>query len=102
MDVGNYQHVIDNNRNLLSSASQALIRRPVMKNTIATNTKQRTRSAEKSQSSVDAVTKGSIAVMGGVSALVGLWAVACFAGAIFESGGLIELVKGFFKAIWGM
>ena len=73
-----------------------------MKNTVLANTKQRTRSAEASQGGVDTLTKGSIAVMGGVSALVGLWAVACFAGAIFESGGLIELVKNFFKAIWGL
>lgn len=71
-----------------------------MKNT--TLAKIKTRSAEGSQSGVDTLTKGSIAVMGGVSALVGLWAVACFAGAIFESGGLIELVKNFFKAIWGL
>lgn len=73
-----------------------------MKNTALTKTKQRTRSAEQSRSGVDTVTKGSIAVMGGVSALVGLWAVACFAGAIFESGGLVEMVKNFFRAIWGL
>ena len=73
-----------------------------MKNTALVNTKQKARSDASSQAGVDAVTKGSIAVMGGVSALVGLWAVACFAGAFIESGGPLEFVKSFFKAIWGL
>jgi len=73
-----------------------------MKNTTLAKTKQQTKSAEGSQSGIDTLTIGSIAVMGGVSALVGLWAVACFAGAFFESGGPLELVKSFFRAIWGL
>lgn len=73
-----------------------------MENTSLAQTKQRTRSAADSQSGVDSVTKGSIAVMGGVSALIGLWAAACLFGAMVESGGVFALVKNWITATMGL
>ena len=53
------------------------------------------------QAGLDSVSKGSVAAMGGISALIGLWAVACFAGAMVSSGPL-GLVKGWVSAVTGM
>lgn len=63
-----------------------------------TNTK--TQATVKTQAGVDAISKGAIAVMGGTSAVIGLWAVACFVGAAI-SGGPVTMVKGFISAIIG-
>ena len=68
---------------------------------MTTLTKTKTRANVQTQTGIDSVSKGSIAAMGGVSALVGLWAVACFVGAMASSGPL-SLAKGFFSAITGM
>ena len=50
---------------------------------------------------LDATGKLTVALFGGVSALIGLWAVACFAGAIMAVGP-VEVVKGFFSAVTGL
>jgi hypothetical protein len=67
-----------------------------------TLTKTKTRAEAKSQVGLDSVSKGSIAAMGGVSALIGLWAVACFVGATINSGGPASLAYNWFSAITGM
>ncbi len=48
---------------------------------------------------VDKVVIGSIAAFAGV---VGLWSVACLASAMFQAGGPLQLVGGWFKAVSGM
>ena len=53
------------------------------------------------QAGIDTVSKGSMITMGVVSALVGIWAVACLVSAIAE-GGPIELIKGWFTAVLGV
>ncbi len=60
-----------------------------------TNTKETSKAA-------DSVSRGSIITMGVASALVGLWAVACLASAMFGSGSPIELIKGWFSAVSGV
>lgn len=69
-----------------------------------TSVKARTRSgvAEASQSGVQAVSKGSLAVLGGVSTLIGLWAVACFVGGMISSGGPLALARSWFSAVTSM
>lgn len=48
---------------------------------------------------VDKVIIGSIAAFAG---LVGLWSLACLASAMFQAGGPLQLVGGWFKAVSGM
>jgi len=48
---------------------------------------------------VDKVIIGSIAAFTGI---VGLWSVACLASAMFQAGGPLQLVAGYFRALAGM
>jgi len=48
---------------------------------------------------VDKVIVVSIAAFAG---LVGIWSVACMVGAMVQSGGPFELIKGWFRAVSGM
>lgn len=45
--------------------------------------------------------KATMAVIAGASLLFGLWAVACFAGALVSTGPL-GLLKAYFSAVTGM
>lgn len=49
---------------------------------------------------LDAASKVTVALFGGTAALVGLWAVACFAGAVLSNGPL-GVIKGYFSAVTG-
>lgn len=40
--------------------------------------------------------------MGGVSALIALWAATCFIGGLISAGGPVELAYSWFKAIAGL
>lgn len=73
----------------------------------------RTHVAERSQSRVqedsrtDAATevvidKLVIRSVAAFAGLVGLWAVACLGSAMFQAGGPIQLVRGWFRAVTGM
>ena len=64
--------------------------------------KSRTQSKASSQSAVDSLSRGSIITMGIVSSLVGVWALACLASAMFGSGGPVALIKSWFSAVAGM
>jgi len=48
---------------------------------------------------VDKVIIGSIAAFTGV---IGLWSVACLTSAMFQAGGPLQLIAGYFKALAGM
>ena len=50
---------------------------------------------------LDVVGKVTVALFGGAAALIGLWAVACFAGAVIGSGPL-GVLKGYFAAVTGL
>ena len=73
-----------------------------MNNTALTKNREQVRTQETSQTGLDTISRGTIAAMGGVSALVGIWAAACFVGALFSVGGPLELAKSWFQAITGM
>ena len=64
----------------------------INKTRTATNAKTNT------SSSADRMT---ITMMGGASALIGIWAAACFVGAVI-SNGPAGIIKGFFTAVTGM
>jgi hypothetical protein len=67
-----------------------------------TKTRQRAGTAENTQTGLDTVSIGSIAVMGGISALIGLWALASLVSAMVSSGGPLALAMGWFQAISGL
>lgn len=48
---------------------------------------------------VDKIVIRSVAAFAG---LVGLWAFACIGSAMFQAGGPIQLVRGWFRAVTGM
>ncbi len=50
-------------------------------------------------SEIDKVIIGSIAAFAG---LVGVWSIACIGSAMFQAGGPLQLLKGWFSAISGM
>ncbi len=68
-----------------------------------TRVQSKTQAATQSKTSVsteiDKVIIGSIAAFTGV---VGLWSLACIASAMFQAGGPLQLVGGWFKAVSGM
>ncbi|NTV14456.1 MAG: hypothetical protein HGA96_11095 [Desulfobulbaceae bacterium] len=53
------------------------------------------------EQALDATGKVTVALFGGASLLLGLWAVACFAGALMNVGPL-GLLQGFLAAVTGM
>ena len=65
------------------------------------NIKTRTQTTDRSKSSVDSLSRVSVIAMGGVSALIGIWALAAFASALFQTGP-VEMIKGFFTAMMGV
>ena len=73
-----------------------------MKESVLTKQRQRVQVGEQSQAGLDVFSTGSIAVMAGVSALVGIWAAACFVGALISSGGPLAMAYGWFRAVSGL
>ncbi len=65
------------------------------------NIKTRSKAKDSSRDAVDSLSRTSLIAMGGVSGLVGLWAAACFASALFQNGP-VEMVKGFVTAMMGI
>ncbi len=63
-------------------------------------TKNKTKEIESTQAGIDSVSKSSLIAMGVISALVGLWALACLISAI-SGGGLMEMTQGLFTALTG-
>ncbi|MFZ5762542.1 MAG: hypothetical protein ACOY8P_06405 [Thermodesulfobacteriota bacterium] len=47
------------------------------------------------------VSKGAVTALGVASALVGLWAVACFVGGMLASGGPIDMARAWISAVTG-
>lgn len=67
-----------------------------------TKPRQQARTTENTQTGLDSVSTVTIAAMGVISALIGLWALAALVSAMVGSGGLLGLAKGWLQAISGM
>lgn len=70
-----------------------------------TNVQAKTRNQEKVNASIEAkveTSKGVMLAASVVPAVVGLWAVACFAGGLVASGGPLAMARGFFTAVTGI
>ena len=62
-----------------------------------------TRTRVNDQAQVGAeVSKGAIATVGVASALIGLWAVACFVGGMLASGGPLAVCRAWISAVTGI
>ena len=73
-----------------------------MKASTLTQKNENMRSAEQVQASLDTLTQGSTLVMGGISALIGIWAVSCFIGGLVSAGGPVKLAFSWFMAANGL
>lgn len=51
---------------------------------------------------LDSISKAGVAAMGGVSAVIGLWALACLVSALVGNGGLLALTRSWLQAVTGM
>lgn len=67
-----------------------------------TETRSRGKSSSTTRTGLDAVSRTAIGVMGGISALIGLWAAACLVSALIDGGGLLSLTSSWFQAVTGM
>ena len=47
------------------------------------------------------ISTGALAVCGTLATLAGLWAVACFVGALLATGGPLSLAKAWISAVTG-
>ena len=73
-----------------------------MKNESAIRTEESGRASASSASQIDVeVSKVGIGVIGFVSALIGIWGIACFVGGLVNSGGPFSFVKNWFGAVLG-
>lgn len=74
-----------------------------MSERILTKQQSQDRVQDRSQASVsaevDKVVIGSVAAFTGI---VGLWVVACLVSAMYQAGGPLQLIAGWFKAVSGM
>ncbi|GAB4337942.1 MAG: hypothetical protein Kow0089_09540 [Desulfobulbaceae bacterium] len=65
------------------------------------NTRAKVRSAEK-VSTASEVSRAGVYTLGIVSALVGLWGLACFVGGLVASGGPLSFIGNWFRAVAGL
>ena len=65
-----------------------------------TNIKTNAVAKESSNAAIDSLSRATMMTMAGVSGLVGLWAIACLAGAMITNGPL-GLIQGFVSALIG-
>lgn len=64
--------------------------------------KSRNRTKTATQATAKAgISTGALTAFGAISSLIGLWAVACFVGAMLASGGPLSLVKAWITAVTG-
>ncbi len=74
-----------------------------MSERILTKQQSQDRVQDRSQVSVsaevDKVIIGSVAAFTGI---VGLWVIACLVSAMYQAGGPLQLIGGWFKAVSGM
>jgi small-conductance mechanosensitive channel len=73
----------------------------MLEKSVYARTRVRTRTQEKANATTE-ISKAGIYTVGIVSALIGLWGLACFVGGIAASGGPLSLVGNWFKSISGM
>jgi hypothetical protein len=71
-----------------------------MTNATLVKTKNRTKSVAQ-EATTTKISTGAVAVFGTISTLVGLWAVACFVGALVVTGGPLALTQAWISAVTG-
>lgn len=70
-----------------------------MKNLTA-NTRVQVRAGENASASAE-ISRAGIYTVGIISAIIGLWGIACFVGGMIASGGPLSFVGNWFKAVAG-
>ncbi len=72
-----------------------------MTDQISGNVQARIKERVQQQSGVEESFKLSVSIVGGVSAVAGLWAAVALISAMIEAGGLFELASHWFGAAFG-
>lgn len=70
-----------------------------------TNIQAKTRNQVKATTTIETkveTSKGVMVAASVIPAVVGLWAVACFAGGLVASGGPLAMARSFFTAVTGI
>jgi hypothetical protein len=74
-----------------------------MSDTAYTKLQSQTAAQDKSETTVSAeVDKVIIGTVIAFTGVIGLWSVACLVSAMFQAGGPLQLLAGYFKALAGM
>jgi hypothetical protein len=90
---------------LLKTTGKAIINKEkTMKNAANTATRSRTGAEvrERTHAGLDDMTRVSIKLMGAVSGVIGIWAVAALLVAMMHAGGPLALAKSWFGAVTGV
>ena len=69
--------------------------------TTATMTKNQVGTQVGTETTYDVIGKATLATMLGAGALVGVWGVVSFVGALVVAGSPLSLIQGFFTAVIG-
>ncbi len=70
--------------------------------TRASLAKSRNRTRSVAQETTDTkIATGALTAFGAISTLAGLWAVACFVGALLATGGPLALARAWISAVTG-
>ncbi len=72
-----------------------------MKEKIYDTTRKKAAVGEEELSGLDAVSKASLAVMGGISGIIGIWAMVALVSAMVRVGPL-DLFRSWLQAVTGM
>ena len=74
-----------------------------MSDTAYTKLQSQTGAQDKSETTVSAeVDKVIIGTVIAFTGVIGVWSVACLVSAMFQAGGPLQLLAGYFKALAGM
>jgi hypothetical protein len=74
-----------------------------MSDTAYTKLQSQTGAQDKSETTVSAeVDKVIIGTVIAFTGVIGVWSVACLVSAMFQAGGPLQLIGGYFKALAGM
>jgi hypothetical protein len=74
-----------------------------MSDTAQTKLRSQVQVQDKSETTVSAeIDKVIIGTIAAFAGLIGVWSVACLASAMFQAGGPLQLIGGWFRAVSGM
>ena len=88
---------------MISTATFSTVQGDAMSERILTKQQSQSRVQDRSQTTVSSeIDKVLIVSVAAFTGIVGLWVAACLVSAMYQAGGPLQLIGGWFKAISGM